>query len=64
MFLCGNHAEAKSRVTALLRDFAWVDIVDLGDIKAARGLEMFVPAWLSLLDVVGHSHFGFQIVGR
>jgi len=64
MLLCGNHAEAKVVVSGLLRDFGWVDIVDLGDIKAARGMEMFVPAWLSLLDVIGHPHFGFQIVGR
>lgn len=64
MLLCGNHADAKTLVSAMLRDFGWVDLVDLGDIKAARGMEMFVPAWLSLLPVIGHPHFGLQIVGR
>jgi 8-hydroxy-5-deazaflavin:NADPH oxidoreductase len=63
MFLCGNHAEAKTAVTAMLHDFGWRDIIDLGDIKAARGTEMLVPVWLSLLSVVGNPHFGFKIVG-
>jgi predicted dinucleotide-binding enzyme len=64
MLVCGNHGEAKATVTALLRDFGWDDIVDLGDIKAARGTEMLLPVWLSLFSVVGHPHFGFKIVGR
>ena len=64
MLLCGNDGEAKATVTALLKDFGWTDIVDLGDIKAARGTEMLLPVWLSLLNVVGHPHFGFKIVGR
>jgi 8-hydroxy-5-deazaflavin:NADPH oxidoreductase len=64
MFLCGNHADAKTTATAMLHDFGWKDIVDLGDIKSARGMEMFVPGWLSLLTVVGHRHFGLKIVGR
>lgn len=64
MFMCGHHPEAKVSVTKLLMEFGWTDIVDLGDIKAARALEMFVPAWLSLFNVIGHPHFGFQIVGR
>ena len=64
MFLCGNHAEAKTTVTAMLHDFGWRDIIDLGDIKAARGTEMLLPVWLSLFDVLGNPHFGFKIVGR
>jgi len=64
MLLCGNHADAKTLVAELLEDFGWKDIADLGDIKAARGMEMFVPAWLSLLDVIGHPHFGFKVVER
>jgi len=64
MLLCGNHPDAKATVTALLKDFGWTDIVDLGDIKAARGTEMLLPVWLSLWNIVGHPHFGFRIVGR
>lgn len=31
-FVCGNDADAKSRVSELLRTFGWKTIVDLGDI--------------------------------
>ncbi|MFO1513879.1 MAG: NAD(P)-binding domain-containing protein [Verrucomicrobiota bacterium] len=64
MFLCGNHADAKKTATAMLFDFGWRDILDLGDIKAARGMEMLVPTWFSLLKAVGHPHFGLKIVAR
>ena len=64
MLLCGNHSDAKASVTALLKDFGWSDIVDLGDIKAARGTEMLLPVWLSLCKVIGHPRFGFKVVGR
>jgi 8-hydroxy-5-deazaflavin:NADPH oxidoreductase len=63
MLLCGNHAAAKEVVAAMLRDFGWKELVDLGDIKAARGTEMLLPVWLSLFNVIGHPHFGFKIVG-
>ena len=64
MLLSGNDAAAKKAVTALLNDFGWTDVVDLGDIKTARGTEMLLPAWLSLWNVIGHPHFGFKVVGR
>src|SRR5436190_21801093 len=35
VFLCGNDADAKVRVTELLRSFGWRGILDLGDIPAA-----------------------------
>ena len=64
MLLCGNDPSAKAVVISLLKDFGWSDIIDLGDIKAARGTEMLLPVWLSLWNVIGHPHFGFKIVGR
>ena len=64
MLLSGNHPDAKSVVATLLNDFGWTDVVDLGDIKTARGTEMLLPVWLSLWNVVGHPHFGFKVVGR
>lgn len=64
LLICGNDADAKKLVTFLLRDFGWDEIIDLGDIKNARGTEMFVPASLSLAHVFGHAHFGFRVVGR
>src|SRR6266478_1575435 len=36
MLLCGNDAEAKNQVTALLQSMGWSDIIDLGDITRSR----------------------------
>jgi len=64
MFICGNDSGAKAKVATLLKSFGWTDIIDLGDIKSARGMEMLLPAWLSLMNVIGNADFGFKIVGR
>ena len=64
MLLCGNDADAKAAVTVLLTDLGWQDILDLGDIKRARAMEMLLPLWLSILPVAGHSRFGLRVVGR
>ena len=55
MFLSGNDAAAKGQVRALLESFGWppADLLDLGDIGAARGMEMFLPLWLRLASATG-----------
>jgi len=45
VFICGNDAGAKETVKALLRDFGWETIIDLGDITAARATEQLMPIW-------------------
>jgi hypothetical protein len=64
VFVAGEDAAAKETVKALLRSFGWTDeaIVDLGGIRAARGLEMFVPLWLSLYVMLGTGDFNIGIV--
>ena len=62
MLLCGNDAEAKKKVTALLNSLGWRDIIDLGDITRSRGMEMLVPLWVNLFGVFGNPHFGFKMV--
>jgi hypothetical protein len=45
--------------------FGWKaeNIIDLGDITAARGTEMMMPLWMRLFQgVIGHPHFNYQIV--
>lgn len=42
--ICGNDAGAKAQVTDILKSFGWSDIVDIGDISAARGLEACAQA--------------------
>jgi predicted dinucleotide-binding enzyme len=62
VFVCGDDAEAKAKVTELLRDFGWTDILDLGDISAARGTEMVMPIWLRLFGALQKPVFNFKIV--
>lgn len=62
MFICGNNAEAKEEVKAILQQFNWSDIIDLGDITTARGTEMLLPIWLRTWFATGNGHFAFKIV--
>ena len=38
------------------------DILDLGDLTAARGLEMVLPLWVRLMSVQGTAAFNFKVV--
>lgn len=62
MLVCGNDAQAKGDVTALLKTMGWRDIIDLGDITKSRGTEMLLPLWLNLFGVFGNPHFGLKVV--
>src|SRR5437762_2434811 len=46
--ICGNDAAAKAQVTSILRDwFGWSEVIDLGNISGARGMEGYLLLWLS-----------------
>jgi 8-hydroxy-5-deazaflavin:NADPH oxidoreductase len=66
LFICGNDTSAKKEVTKYLSEwFGWKkeNIIDLGDITAARGTEMMMPLWMRLFQYeIGHPHFNYQIV--
>jgi predicted dinucleotide-binding enzyme len=64
LFVCGNDADAKARVTELVRSFGWRDVVDVGDITAARGTEMLLPLWLRLYGAFKTPLFNFKVVVR
>jgi predicted dinucleotide-binding enzyme len=55
MFVAGDHATAKETVVGLLRSFGWPadNIVDLGGVTAARGMEMYVVLWVSIMRTTG-----------
>jgi hypothetical protein len=61
VFLCGYDQAAKDRVIDLLKTFGWRDILDLGDLTAARGIEMVLPLWLKIMGRLGTSEFNFAI---
>jgi Predicted dinucleotide-binding enzymes len=66
LFICGNDANAKKEVSKHLNDwFGWKidNIIDVGDITAARGTEMMMPLWMRLFQgAIGHPHFNWHIV--
>jgi len=64
LFMCGNDADAKSKVNRWLGDwFGWKseNIIDLGDISGSRGMEMWMPIWLRLYGKIGHPHFNLRL---
>jgi predicted dinucleotide-binding enzyme len=64
VFISGNDRAAKAQVADLLMVFGWQqgEIVDLGDIRAARGTEMLLPLWLRIWQTSGTSTFNVKIV--
>lgn len=63
MLVCGDDAAAKAEVIGLLKDwFGWKDVVDLGDMTNARGLEMLLPAWVRLFGALKTPMFGFRVL--
>jgi predicted dinucleotide-binding enzyme len=62
IFLCGNDPKAKEQVAALLRDFGWRSVIDLGDISNARGTEQLLPLWMRLYGLFQSPDFNFKIV--
>jgi predicted dinucleotide-binding enzyme len=64
VFLAGEDAAAKETAKGLLREFGWPEeaIIDLGGIRGARGTEMYLPLWLSLMGVLGTSDFNIQVI--
>ncbi|HXV04844.1 MAG TPA: NAD(P)-binding domain-containing protein [Solirubrobacterales bacterium] len=63
LFICGNDEGAKSAVVDLLESFGWPReaILDLGDISAARGTEMYLPLWLRLMRSLGTPDFNIGV---
>lgn len=63
IFVCGDDEGAKSRVVELLGELGWPPerVIDLGDISAARGTEMYLPLWLRLMGALGTARFNIAI---
>jgi 8-hydroxy-5-deazaflavin:NADPH oxidoreductase len=64
IFVAGNDQAAKDWVrTELLESwFGWRQVLDVGDVTAARGLEMWMPLWLRLMGATGTPFFNLRIV--
>jgi len=63
VFVSGNDAGAKARVSEILRDwFGWKHVVDLGDITTARGTESYVALWVRLYGALKTPQFNVKLV--
>ncbi len=64
IFVCGDDADAKAWVTRhLLREWlGWEHVMDLGDITASRGVEMYLPLWLKLFGTAGTGLLNIKVV--
>jgi 8-hydroxy-5-deazaflavin:NADPH oxidoreductase len=63
-FICGDDGGAKGEVRGLLEDFGWKpdNVLDLGDLTAARSLEMLVPLWVRLHSALDRQLFQLAVV--
>jgi predicted dinucleotide-binding enzyme len=62
-FVSGNDAAAKARVIQFLKEwYGWKNIIDLGDITTARGVEMILPLWARLWGALQTPFFNIKIV--
>ncbi|HEX2989195.1 MAG TPA: NAD(P)-binding domain-containing protein [Anaerolineales bacterium] len=63
VFVSGDDIEAKATVVRILRDwFGWKEIIDLGGIETARGVEMYVLLWHNLRNAISSQRFNIKIV--
>ena len=64
LFMAGNDAAAKAKTAGLLREFGWPadSVIDLGDLSAARGMEMYVVLWVRLMITSGTADFNVKLV--
>lgn len=63
VFVAGDDGEAKAQVAELLGEFGWPAeaVLDVGDITAARGLEMYLPLWLRLWGATGTAVLNVEV---
>ncbi|MEU2954039.1 NADPH-dependent F420 reductase [Streptomyces xanthochromogenes] len=65
MFVAGEDADAKRQVTDLLEAYGWTDVLDLGPLVCARGMEMYAHLHSAIGFGLGQQfggHFGIKVV--
>lgn len=63
MFICGNSDSAKTTVSDILRAFGW-DVIDGGDITAARYLEPVAMVWIRYAMTTGTRNHAFKLLRK
>lgn len=63
MFVAGEDTEAKQQATDLLKAYGWTDVLDLGPLVCARGMEMYAHMHSAIGFALGFgTHFGVKVV--
>jgi len=64
VFVAGDDPDAKAVARDLLIGFGWEEseVIDAGGTAAARGLELYLPLWLSLMGSFGTPSFNVAVV--
>jgi predicted dinucleotide-binding enzyme len=62
IFVAGDDVTARQTAASLAADLGWTDVLDLGDLTAARGLEMFLPLWVRIFGQLGRAEFNIKVV--
>jgi predicted dinucleotide-binding enzyme len=62
VFVAGNDPAARQTAASLAADLGWTDVFDLGDLTAARGLEMYLPLWVRMFSQIGRPEFNIKVV--
>ncbi len=62
VFVSGDDADAKAVVGGLLESMGHTDVLDLGDITTARGVEMMMGVWLRIMGALGTATFNYRVV--
>jgi predicted dinucleotide-binding enzyme len=62
VLVAGDDDGAKGVVVGLLEAAGWRDVLDLGPLEAARGMEMWLPLWLRVMAALGTATFNLKIV--
>ncbi|MFJ9413821.1 NADPH-dependent F420 reductase [Streptomyces sp. NPDC101227] len=65
MFVAGEHHDAKQQATELLKSYGWTDILDVGPLVCARGMEMYAHLHSAIGFGLGQQfggHFGIKVV--
>jgi 8-hydroxy-5-deazaflavin:NADPH oxidoreductase len=63
-YISGNDPDSKAKVMKLLNQFGWRDenILDLGDISAARATESVMTIWIRVWGAIQSGAFNFRLV--
>lgn len=63
MFICGNTADAKKKVTEILNSFGW-DVMDSGSIEASNALEGLCIIWCARGFLEGGWNHAFKLLKK